>query len=147
MSLTLTQLATLKTDVLAQPTLTAAVLAADWPTVALFYNAGSTPSANVWIPNLPATVLNGTVNWVAFAAKTVQQQNTYFAMVQGGFVDATSANIRAGFGAVFSGADLTALANIAQQVGTRFEVLFSTANVSLVFGQTLDPADVQKAMA
>lgn len=148
MALTPAQAATLKTDIQSQGSLTTAVAAADWFTVAAFYNAAS--ATQMWIPNLPVSVVLAATNWAAFALKTVQVQNTYLAMTSTDVMDATNANIRAGFQAVFSGGDLTALSNIAQRAATRLEALFGAGGppiVSTLFGYTLTADDVQKAMA
>jgi len=148
MSLDPTNYAALKTNIQGQGSLTGAVASSDWPTVANFYNAASATA--VWIPNLPRSVVIANTNLVAFATKTTLLQATFTLMLLDGIVDATNANIRAGFSTVFQGADLTALSNIAQRLATRYEALFvSQAGppiVSAVFGQTLTPDDVQKAM-
>lgn len=146
--LTSTQLATLKTDIQGQGSLAAAVAAADWFTVAQFYNAASATS--VWMPNLSTQLVLATANWAAFATKTVQLQNTFLAMTSQATVDATNTNIRNGFGAVFQGADLTALATVAARTATRLEALFVTVAgppiVSAVFGYAVGADEVQKAM-
>src|SRR5208282_6843670 len=120
MALTPAQQATLKTDIQSGPnsaTLAPLVAAANWVSVAAFYNGGS--GTAVWIPNVPVTTILAATNWTTFAAKTSLQQITYLAMTSQSFLDATNANYRNGFAAVFSGADLTALSNAAQRTGTR----------------------------
>lgn len=150
--LTSAQLATLKTDINAQAPLAAARTAADWPTVAAFYNANTSPAVAVWKPSITVHEMNAVITWSAFAGLTALAQNAYMAMTQDGFVDATSATVRAGFSTVFGAgsASLTALNALAQRTATRLEALLvSVAGppiVSAVFGQSLSADDVQKAM-
>lgn len=142
----------LKTNIQGQGTLAAAVAAADWFTVAAFYNAGS--GVQVWLPVVSVDALKNAIDWTAAAGSGFQQLNqaqrdTYSALTQGSSVDATQANIRAGFASIFSASIATALALLSQRQGTRLEILFSVAgppNVSNVFGQRLTADDVQKAM-
>jgi hypothetical protein len=75
----------------------------------------------------------------------VGKQNAYLALIQGA-IDATNANIRAGFGAIFGGTSVTNLTALAQRVPTRFEALFTTAQVSAAFGQSVTVADVAAAL-
>jgi len=114
--------------------------------VADYYNAASTTS--IWIPNLTRQTIIANTNWVAFAAKSALLQATFNALLLDGLVDATNANIRNGFGAVFTGADLTALSNIAQRLASRFEALFSSGGppaVTTVFGHQLTDLEVYQA--
>lgn len=145
--LTPAQNTTLAAAINGDGTLAGAVAAKDWYTIAVAFNALSNPPVSIWRPSVTVQELNTAVDWSAFAVLTVAKQNTYFAMITPGFIDATSANIRGGFNTVFgAGATLTALSALAQRTATRFEALFSTSNVSDVFGQTLSAGDVQKAM-
>jgi hypothetical protein len=150
MSLTQAQLTTLKTAILAETD--ASVVAArqapaDTTTIANFYNQIASPQVLLWKPVVKVDDLKPAVDWVSFGNFTVQKQNTWFAMCQGMTIDATSANIRNGFGAVFTGATLTALTAVAQRSATRFEALFTTSNVSSVFGQTVRDVDIEEALA
>lgn len=146
--LTTAQLAALKTDIQGQAALTSAVAAQDWVTVANFYNTAT--ATQLWRPNVGSQEIIGAANWTAFATCTVQQQNTFLAMLLNPTVDATKANIRAGFAAVFTvAADQNALSAIAQRAATRLEVLFGSGGppiVSAVFGYTIPATEVQKAM-
>jgi len=156
MNLTTAQQATLKTDANSQGSLTAAIAAGNWAPVVAFYNGPS--AVAVWIPNVPVTTILAATNWTTFAAKTSLQQITYLAMTSQSFLDATNANYRNGFAAVFSGADLTALSNAAQRTGTRLEILLASsagppavcgidANGINLFGQQIAELDAQQAIA
>jgi hypothetical protein len=104
----------------------------------------------LWRPSIPVGQLNNVIDWTAdangFLLLSVAKQNAYFALTQGGVVDATQAAIRAGFGAIFPASVATALATVAQVQATRFQALFSAASVSSYFGVALSPSDVQQAM-
>jgi len=152
--LTTPQLLVLKTDILSPANAAALgpwLLAQDYPAIANWYNALASPAVNLWRPHIPVSELNTAIVWADFVALTLGKQNAYFAMTQDGWIDATSANIRTGFGAVFAGASQTNLVALAQRGGTRFEVLFSTvagaASVSTMFGQSLSGDEVQRAVA
>ncbi len=150
MSLTTAQQATLAADINSAGNAAALggfITAADWPSIANFYNAAS--ATQVWIPNLPVTTVLAATNWTAFAAKTALQQNTYLTMTSQATLDATNINYRNGFGVVFSGLDLTALSNVAQRAATRLEAVFGSGGppiTSTLFGYTLSPGDVQQAL-
>ena len=78
---------------------------------------------------------------------TPQHQAMLSLLLLPGVVDATSANVRADFSAIFSaGLSLTALSAMAQRTATRLEALFTTSAISSVYGYTLTASDVQKAM-
>lgn len=154
MSLTAAEYTTLKNSINADPTLSALPNTSDNAfTIAAAYNVNSSPAVNVWKPSIPVGQLANVIDWTAsvdgFLSLTVSKQNAYFALTQGGIVDATQANIRNGFSAIFTATIANALAAIAQRIGTRFEVLFSTvsgaANVSTKYGQMLSYQDVLAA--
>ena len=137
-------LSTLKAAIQADAALTAFLAAGNHGAVADYYN---TPAAgSIWRPSISVAELNNAIVWSEFAALSVQLQNTYLAMTAGGSVDATQARIRAGFAAVFSGVSLTNLTAMAQRAPSRFETLFTTANVCSAFGQSVTPADVAAAL-
>jgi hypothetical protein len=148
MDLTSAEAATLKTNV--QANFAELVAVSDWPAVANAYNLPSNPAVNLWRNDVSPTEIAATITMSAFTALTQQQQNGLLLLTQGQ-VDATSSNVRAAFSTIFgAGATLTALTALAQRVGTRAEVLFSSAagaaNVSTKFGQRLTADDVQRAM-
>ena len=67
-------------------------------------------------------------------------------MAQGEYIDATNANIRAGFVSIFgAGATVNNLTAIAQRVATNFEFLFTTSNVSSVYNYILTDDDIREA--
>jgi len=138
------QLATLKTDIQAQGSLAAAVAAHNWTPVMDFYNAASATS--VWLPAVRVEVLADAIDWTTtavaggnggFQQLPAAARDAYFALTQGGVVDATQANIRNGFGSIFPANVASALAAVSQRVGTRLEVLLSTPAGSAVVTQVL----------
>jgi hypothetical protein len=154
--LTTAQLATLKTDIQAQGTLAAAVSAADWQTVAAFYNANS--SSAIWLPSVPVATLASAIDWSTtaltggnggFQSLAQAARDAYFALTQGGSVDATQTNVRNGFSSIFPANVASALAAVAQRTATRLEVLFGSGGppvVSALFGYQVTASEVQKAM-
>lgn len=148
MALTLAQLQTFKTAVLGEAALAAARAAGDHGAIAAYYNA-SAGTGSIWKPAVTDVEMNSVIVWADFVALTAIRQNGYIAMTQPKVVDATKATIRAGFTAVF-GAGTTSLTNLtalAQRVPTRFEALYTTANVCPLFGYAATVADVAEALA
>lgn len=145
--LTTAQLAALKTDADGQSTLTAAIAAKDWPTVAAFYNAPSSPAVTIWRADVKPSEIVAAITGSEFVALTALKQSLLSLLLMPGVVDATSANVRADFSAIFAtGSSLTALTALAQRTATRIEALFTAAQVSAVYGYLLAAADVQQAM-
>jgi hypothetical protein len=138
------QLATFKAAINGDANLAAARAAGDQGAIAAYYNAAG--SGSIWRPSINSAELNTAIVWSEFIALPVQTQNAYFALVQGGKIDATNANIRAGFSSIFAGTTIGNLTALAARVPTRFEALFTTANVCSCFGQTVTPADVAQAL-
>jgi hypothetical protein len=149
--LTSAQLATLKAGILADST------AAAFPNTAqgnydcaAYLNAGSSPAVMIWLPSVSVSVINNAIDWTAgangFISLTVSKQNAYFALTQGGVMDATQANIRAGFQAIFPAAIVTAIQGVAQRNSTRFEAMFTTASVCSLFGRQVLPNEVNAAL-
>jgi hypothetical protein len=144
--LTTAQLQTFKAAINSDPNLAAARAAGDQGAIAAYYNAAGT--GNIWKPDIDVSTLNTAIVWAEFVALTVAKQNGYFAMTQGGNIDATSSNIRGGFTAVFGGTtSLTNLTALAQRVATRFEALFTTSQVCSLYGYVVTVADVAAALA
>lgn len=138
------QLTTFKNAILSDANLAAARLAGDHGAISTYYNGNGV--GNIWRPYIAVSELNTAIVWSEFAALSVQFQNCYFALIQGGAVDATKVNIRNGFGTVFTGTSLTNLTALAQRLATKFEALFTTANVCVLFAQTVTPTDVAAAL-
>lgn len=154
MNLTPGQLTTLATDINGRATLATARANHDAPAVCNFYNAAG--ASNIWRSDCTPSQLVAVANWVSFKALTVATQNVLFAMLLANPIDATQQSVRSGFSAVFTGADLTAISNAAQRVGTIIENLFATGGPPAVcgvdaagltlYGQPLDTGTVTKAM-
>lgn len=144
------QLATLKTDIQAQPSLASAVTAADWPTIAAFYNAAASPSVNVWRSDVKASEVVAAITYSEYVALTAVKQGGLALLIQPGTVDATSSNVRAAFQAIFGAStSLTALTNLAQRAATALEKLFGSGGppiTSTLYGHVLTADEVQQAM-
>lgn len=130
--LTSAQAATLKAAIKGDANLAAFVASPNARAIADYMNGAS--ASFVWRPAVPVSELNAVIDWTntGFGALTVAKQNTYFAMTQGGVVDASQTSIRSGFGFVFGAgsATVTALTAVAQRPATRFEALFLSNNVA-----------------
>lgn len=137
------QLSTFKAAILADANLVAARAAGDMGAMATYYNAAGT--GTIWRPSISVAELNTAIVWSEFIALTQGQRDAYRALISGA-IDATNANVRAGFAAIFSGQSLTNLSALAQRVPTRFEQLFVVSQVTPVFGQTVSVADVAAAL-
>ncbi len=140
------QLQTLKAGIQADANLTALVAASNHVGIAAYLNGAGT--GLIWRPRIDTVELNTAVVWSEFALLTVLLQSTYLAMIQPGFVDATSANIRGGFTSVFilgsqSRVNLIALS---QRVPTKGEMIFTIASVCSVFGMVFSENDVARAL-
>ena len=153
--LTNTQFDTLKTDILANATaggaLETAVAIGNDVAVAAYYNALASPAVKIWLPRVTIDQLNGAVVWTDFVGLTALKQNTYIAMTQAGFVDASDAQVRSGFAAAFgaASASITAITAMAQRDASRLEALLSTGSgtrVTAVFGYVLMHLDVARAL-
>lgn len=153
MALTAAQNATLKADIQAQPSLTAAVAAKDWPTVAGFYNANTSPAVSIWRADVKASEVVASVvpaEWVLLTA--VQQSWLTWVAGSGGTLDASATNVRSGFTALFGAGTTTRtnLTNMAQRVASVLEKLFGDGNTPLtssLYGHLLTADEVQKAMS
>lgn len=141
MALTPNQIALLKADILADPTLNAFPNNSDGAAaIADIYNLVATPDFWVWRTNLPQAEVVGTIStsgtafsWPQFIARTVQEQAGWREMfADGGFVDASKANVRQGFADIFSGAQAgpvaqrTHLLAVARVKASRIQKLFSS---------------------
>lgn len=118
----------------------------NYKTLAEFYNSPTNPGQNIWKPDLKVSELSPAIVMSAFIALTAVKQNVYFVLTQGEYIDATNANIRAGFVSIFgAGATVNNLTAIAQRVATNFEFLFTTSNVSSVYNYILTDDDIREA--
>jgi len=150
MALSPAQYAALKADILADPVLAAFPQNSDGAfEIAKAYNLPASPDFWVWRTHLPqAEIVNTTTteatvfSWTQFIARTVQEQAGWREMfADGGFVDASKANVRQGFADIFSGAQAGPVAQRAHLLtvgrvkATRIQKLFSTGT-----GSTASPA-------
>lgn len=135
------QLVTFRAAVQANPDIAAVRAAGDQGAVAAYYN--TLDAGTIWRPDITVSELNTAIIWTEFAALSVALQNTYLALISAPFIDTTKANIRGGFSAIF-GPATTSRANLialAQRTPTRFESLFTTAQVCSVYGQVVSADD------
>jgi hypothetical protein len=139
------QLATFKADILANQA--ANVTAGDIGAIVTYYNSPSA-SGTIWRSDITTEELNTAIVWADFAALTVAKQNTYLAMLAPGTIDATNANIRSGFVAVFGSgtASTINLTALAQRTPTRFEALFTSNQISAVYNQNVNTDVVVRAL-
>lgn len=146
MNLNDTQTANFKAFILADANLaTFRTAPVDHGQIAAYY-AASSGAGFMWRPSITISELNTAIVWSEFIALSVQTQNAYHALTQGGEVDSTSPNVRAGFASIFSGTSLTNLTALAKKVPTRFEALFNVSNVCPVFGQSASVAEIIKTL-
>jgi hypothetical protein len=145
MSLTPAQVTALKAAIQGDANIAGLLVARQDGQIAAYYNAGG--AGSIWRPAIGVSELNTAVVWSEFILLSQGARDAYFAMTQGGTVDATNSNIRTGFNSIFTGSvSLTNLTALAQRVPTRFEALFTTAQVCSCFGQVISPADVVQAL-
>lgn len=149
MALTLDQLATLKADIAADPSLAAIPNTHDEnQRIADAYNAAATPDFFAWRTTVreaeytnQASIQGTTWSWPAFIARSVGEQNGWARMFAPGSVNPSLANVRQGFADIFSGtqnnapAQRTHLQNMSMRRATRAEKLFATGT-----GTTAAPA-------
>src|SRR6516164_8574280 len=143
MSLTSAQLATLKTDITvthASTVFNSKTLLQLWngydtQGLADYYNTTASPTVAIWRPDVSQTDLAKSIVASDFSALTVALQNTWFALLQAPILDATISSVRQNFSTIFtSGTTLTNLQATAQKNATNLESLFTTSQVSSVYG-------------
>lgn len=140
------QLATLKTALLADANVSALVASNNHIAIAATHNQPGT--GTVYRPVITTAELNTAINWTEYALLTVAQQNAYQAMISGGAVDGTNANIRAGFASIFMTATATKanLIALAQRTPTKGEMAYMTGNICSLYGLTLTANDIAQAL-
>lgn len=134
------QLATFRSAILAEndPTI---IVAREGATrndsvIAAFYNAAS--ATIVWRTNIKSKEVIAAITPSELKALIAQTQNLLIILLLPGEVDASAANVRANFAAVFAaGTSLTALTALAKRPASRVEALFAvgagtTANPSVM---------------
>jgi len=152
MVMTSAQLATLKAAIRDEtdPTFASARSAGATSAMADFYNQPASPQVFLWRPDVPIRDLVNAIIFSELEAATVAKRDVWSTLIGGDTIDATKANIRAGFALVFAGTpgsvSVTNLTAAAQRPATRFEALFTAGNVSSVFGQSLSGDDIIAAL-
>lgn len=136
------QVQTLKAAILADANASPARLAGDHGSIANYYNSAG--AGVVYRPFITVAELNTAISWAEYVLLPVASQNCYQAMIAGGSVDGSNANVRAGFASIFATATTTKanLVALAQRVPTKLETLFTVSNVCPLFGATITAADI-----
>lgn len=147
MALTTAQAQAVASAIAADTTLAAHAARNEFSNIADALNQPSNPAVQIWHPATPTPAIVAAIAAADMPA-TAAQIGYLQMLCSTGTVDATSASVRAAFSAVFTGkaATLAALTAASQRRATRFEALFTTANVCSVFGQSIGAADVQSAL-
>jgi hypothetical protein len=150
MSLTASQFTIFKTAILAEtdPTLVAARNSHSDQGIADWYN-GDHASQMVWKPAVAVSDVIAAMVGAEFLATSQSQQNLWQTLTSSATVDATNANIRTDFAAIFGGGSVTVtnLTAIAQRKATRFETLFSVGGICSLFGYRVSATDAALAQA
>lgn len=153
--MTTAQLTALKTDLLSKTnvtyqgnTLGSYMANTNLQMIANYYNSNINPQVDIWKPDLKVEDMAKSLDMATFITLTAVKQNGYFALTKGTYVDATVANVRASFVTIFGNgtANAVALAAIAKRPATIFEALFTTSNVSSVYGYVIQPEEIQEAL-
>ena len=153
--LTSAQLSTLKNDILVThgSQFTTEIAEKNYPAIATWYNAATSPVVNIWRPDVLVKELNTGIVWADFKALDDASRSTYLAMTQAGFIDTTAQTVRTGFSDIFGNGSATAtnLLAIVKRVGTNAEILFAGSNVqggrvTQIYNYKLSPVDIKTAM-
>lgn len=154
MALTPAQLTTLKTDITVTKAATVyqgSTLLTHWneshtQIIADYYNQTANPQVDLWRPDVAVTDMAKSILMSEYIALTAVKQNGMLLYMQNGTIDATNANVRAGFTSIFtSGTSLTNLTALAKKAATYFESLFAVSSVSPFYKIPLTAADVDAA--
>lgn len=138
------QLTVFKAAILADGNVSAFVSAQNHIAIAAYYNGAGT--GNIWRPDIKVSEINTALVGSEFVALTAIKQNL-FLVIASAPVDATSANVRANFTAIFtSGTTLSNLTALAQRVPTKGEMVFTTSNVCSMYGLIVSANDVAQAL-
>ena len=114
--------------------------------LAAYYNTVASPQVDLWRPNILPSEVIPVIVMSEYIALTAVKQNGLLLYMQGVYIDATNVNTRNGFASIFtSGTSLTNLTALAKKAATNFENLFTSNNVSSVFGQVVTPSDIFSA--
>ena len=154
--LTVTQQATLKADILADPVLSAQPNTADGAfAIAAAYNLLASPAFRVWRTDVPTAAVKLGVVWTEYIGRSAGERDAFVFMLSNGTINAADANIRQGIQDIFSGPSgagtRTNLIAIAKRDATRAEKLFATGTgtdaspATMTFEGSLSFQDVQDA--
>ena len=158
MSLSQSQLTTLKAAILADPVLVTFVNSGQYAPIAASMNANASPSWTVWKSSVPMVEIGKKINGAELGGLTTANHTRLQTIIQisGGFINPSLADQRAFFDDVFSGAGGTnTRANLLvlwKRLATRAEKLFSTGTGSdavpatLVFEGSLSSVDIEEAL-
>lgn len=118
--------------------------------IAEFYNSDFSPATLFWNPEVSVESVIANIVWSDFINLSQGQRDAFMALTQGGYLDATNANIRTGFASIFvnPSTTFTNLQNLSRRNATNLEKLFETSGgslVSSVFGYKVTPGDIQTA--
>ena len=153
--LTPTQAATLKTNITANlatvfngRTIQQWLDIYDLETIAAFYNSPQSPQVDLWRPDIKVSEVSPQIVMSDYVALTAIRQNGYLALTQGDIIDATKANIRAGFGSIFGAASVTTsnLTALAKKPATKFENLYTVSNVCSLYNYVVGYQDILQAI-
>lgn len=140
--LTTPQLQTLKTAMLAEPSLTTAVAAGDDTTIAAFFNQADPTLADAWRTSLSLTEVLAVINWTEYIGRTQGERDAFRTMLTTGQVAPSRPNIRQGFQDIFSGPNgaitRPALTAAAKRKMTRAEKLLATGPTDGAFDLTFE---------
>jgi hypothetical protein len=145
MSLTLWQLQTFKAAILADVSQTTNVATNNHIAIAAYYNGNGT--GTIWRPAIPVAEIITALIGAETVALSATKIAAFQIMCSGMSIDATNANVRAAFSAIFGASTtLTNLTAIAQRTPTRFEMVFTVSQVCSQFGALVTPNDVAQAL-
>lgn len=130
--LTSAQLAVLKADILADPTLSAFPNNSDGAfAIAAAYNQPASPAYIVWRTDVSTENVRNALVWAEYDTLSVSKQNAFSFLCSNHIINAGLANVRQGIQSIFAGAqqagNLAALVALAKRQATRAEKLFAVS--------------------
>ena len=113
--------------------------------VAAYYNTANT--TDIWKPDLTSEQLTNIIVMSDFIALSQGQRDAWVAMSKLSAIDTTKSLVRTNFVSIFGNgtATTTSATALAQRKATRFEELFTTANVSSKYGYIVSNGDILEA--
>lgn len=154
--LTTAQLATLKADILADPTFSAMPNNDDSNfAIAAAYNLAASPAWIVWKTTVTTADAKDAVNWTEYIGRSQAERDAFQFLLSNHVINPARPNVRQGIADMFSGQNgattRNALLAISKRSATRVEKLFSTGTGSdatpatMGFEGTLSYQDVSAA--